>query len=368
MRGQWIGPFQGTNKGIAVIELDDLGDHYEGVAFAYSERPDLPSLFAGVRTPGKENKFDLKLSIDPIDIRRGLIVSWDSIKNNYPGITLAPSLQTSWERQDDDLTLTWQSPVGTNGNAKLARSKAGTPSQRGAFDKVKSWAEFKEFAVTLEPNRFVFRGQEDSIWRLRTYFHRAGRFNLMKFVGQDIGQLHGNLSSITQHHFNLKDELENAAFHSLVQHHGYPTPLLDWTASPFIAAYFAFRKVRDRQEGKFVRIFVLDQREWQRDMPTVGMISPAPLHFSFLSPLAINNIRMVPQQALSTVTNVDDIEHFIAFQEELHKKNYLHVIDLPAADRPQIIHELALMGITAGSMFPGLDGACEQLKEKNFNL
>ena len=149
MRGQWIGPFQGTNKGVAVIELDDLGDHYEGVAFAYSERPDLPSLFAGVRTPGKENKFDLKLLLDPIDTSRGLIVSWDSVKNNYPGIALAPSLQTSWERHDDDLTLTWQSPVGTDGNARLTRSRAGTSSERVAFDKVKSWAEFKEFAITL---------------------------------------------------------------------------------------------------------------------------------------------------------------------------------------------------------------------------
>jgi hypothetical protein len=28
--------------------------------------------------------------------------------------------------------------------------------------------------------------------------------------------------------------------------------------------------------------------------------------------------------------------------------------------------ELALMGITAGSLFPGLDGACEELRERLF--
>jgi hypothetical protein len=43
------------------------------------------------------------------------------------------------------------------------------------------------------------------------------------------------------------------------------------------------------------------------------------------------------------------------------KKEFLRVIDLPISERPQIMHELSLVGI------PGLDGACEQLKEKNFN-
>jgi len=30
------------------------------------------------------------------------------------------------------------------------------------------------------------------------------------------------------------------------------------------------------------------------------------------------------------------------------------------------MRDLAFMGITAGSMFPGIDGVCEELREKNF--
>jgi len=30
--------------------------------------------------------------------------------------------------------------------------------------------------------------------------------------------------------------------------------------------------------------------------------------------------------------------------------------------------ELHYMDISAGALFPGLDGACEELKEKNFRL
>jgi hypothetical protein len=365
MHGQWMGGFKGAGEGAAIVELDDVGGRYEGVAFAYPREANLPSLFATVSTPGKEDKFDLRLKTEAIEFPRGMIVPWDSIKERYPGVTVEPFLDTSWERQDDKLSIRWKTPSGAPGEANLFRNDATAKSARVPLPNVRSWTAFKEFALTLEPNRFVFRGQEDSAWRLRTHFHRSGRFNLVKFINQDIAQLHANLSSLTAHQFDLRNDLENAAFYSLVQHHGYPTPLLDWTHSPFIAAYFAFRK-RTRA-GEFARIFVFDQREWQSDLPRFQIISPALPHFSFLNPIAINNPRMVPQQALSTVTNVDDIEHFIEYQERLFKKCYLHVIDLAVTERPQIMHELSLMGITAGSMFPGLDGACEQLREKNFN-
>jgi hypothetical protein len=75
---------------------------------------------------------------------------------------------------------------------------------------------------------------------------------------------------------------------------------------------------------------------------------------------------MVSQQAISTVTNLDDVENFIQYWEQRNARQYLKIIDLPTMDRPQVMQELALMGITAGSMFPGLDGACEQLKERFF--
>jgi hypothetical protein len=31
------------------------------------------------------------------------------------------------------------------------------------------------------------------------------------------------------------------------------------------------------------------------------------------------------------------------------------------------MRELALMGITAGALFPGLDGSCEELRERLFS-
>jgi FRG domain len=164
--------------------------------------------------------------------------------------------------------------------------------------------------------------------------------------------------------------LDNAAFLNLVQHHGYPTPLLDWTISPFIGAYFAFRNLR---RGRFapdqkVRIFILDGRQWVNDWEASVVMAPAFRHLTLLEPLAINNPRATPQQSVSSVTNVDDIETYIRNGETIRGTNYLRAIDLAVDDRRIVMQELALMGVNAGSLLPGLDGACEQLRERFFDL
>jgi hypothetical protein len=85
-------------------------------------------------------------------------------------------------------------------------------------------------------------------------------------------------------------------------------------------------------------------------------------------PLATNNPRAVPQQSISAITNLDDIEDFCSLMEQMKGKTFLSAIDLPASERPTVMHELALMGITAGSLFPGIEGACRQLRERFFDL
>lgn len=368
MSGQWIGNFTGTNKGRALVELDDRGDHLEGRAYAFSDDPQLPSLVAWVRTPNKNDKFDLDLIVQPII--NGRMEDWDQIKGNFPNVTLSPHLKTSWELSGDDLKLAWTTPIGTNGNAQLLRLPASDPSSRTPIADVKSWPQFREFVASLEPRRFVFRGQQSSNWKLVTAFHRHGRYDLMRFVQDDIPQLHGHLTGLTAHRFYIENDVENAAFHSLAQHHGYPTPLLDWTHSPYIAAFFAFRGIRkaDQSAERFVRVFVFDLQEWQNDHTRVQMLTLTPPHLTFLKALALNNPRMIPQQALSSITNLNDIEHFINWEERQRSKPYLRVIDLPTTERSQVMQELAMMGITAGSLFPGLDGACEQMKEQHFDL
>jgi hypothetical protein len=116
-----------------------------------------------------------------------------------------------------------------------------------------------------------------------------------------------------------------------------------------------------------VRVFILDER-WRQEVKQILIASRPYPNFSVAEFIAIDNERMIPQQSVSAVTNVDDIESYVG--EMAHKtgkgKSYLSAIDLPLSQRPSVIDDLTHMGITAGSLFPGLDGTCEELKERHF--
>ena len=91
-------------------------------------------------------------------------------------------------------------------------------------------------------------------------------------------------------------------------------------------------------------------------------------HITILETLTTNNPRALPQQSISSFTNFDDLEAFVGENERHDGKSYLSAVDLPVGERRTVMQDLALMGITAGSLFPGLDGACLQLKERFFDL
>jgi hypothetical protein len=82
--------------------------------------------------------------------------------------------------------------------------------------------------------------------------------------------------------------------------------------------------------------------------------------------ISIGNPRAVPQQAVTTVTNLHDIEAYILEREADTGVRFLSAIDIPAKEREVAMRDLRFMGITAGSMFPSIEGVCEEFRERNF--
>jgi hypothetical protein len=266
------------------------------------------------------------------------------------------------------VSVSWKTDIGTASSAELPKSRASEPTEYEPRPDITNWTKFKAFVTSLEPRRYIFRGQRELL-RLRTGFHRTGRADLVRFLNNDIQELHRHLSKWTTHIFNLGIAEQNGAFFNLAQHHGYPTPLLDWTYSPFVGAFFAYRRVKNSEaeranDDQKVRIFTFDQKLW-RSMWTQSVKLTGGPHFSIMEFIAIDNARLIPQQSISSITNIDDIESYIRSKESADRQ-YLQIVDLPLKERPHVMQELGMMGITAGSLFPGFDGACEELRERNF--
>ena len=157
------------------------------------------------------------------------------------------------------------------------------------------------------------------------------------------------------------------AFLNLAQHHGFPTPLLDWYYSPYVAAYFAYSRVdlSSKLTGS-VRIFILDKSILAETTPQFQHLTYVFPHLSILEALSIENDRAVPQQGLLTLTNVQDIEWFLHVMERRVGKQILTVVDLPKSETPEIIADLRLMGITRSSLFPGIESICLDTKGRLF--
>jgi FRG domain len=321
---------QEQSSGEVIVEFDEVEGRLVGNVTVYPGDVTLPTSFVWATMDRNLQAWDQRLPVFYIDWSSSEPVVWQQIARMYPGVAAWPEYaDTKWRLSNDTLYVSWVTDKGSFGLAVLTQGSPNAPSVRVPL-KVANWLEFKEYATTLEPHRYVFRGHSDNKWRLRTYFHRTGRADLRRFVSIDIPSLHRLLSEMTSHFFNLSNPIENGAFYGLAQHHGYPTPLLDWTESPFVAAYFAYRTLskEKRTSDHKVRIVMLDSKSW-RTLPQLSQITPARRHLSMFTPLGINNSRLVPQQALLTISNVDDIEGYIAEIEAQRNITVLNVIDLP---------------------------------------
>jgi hypothetical protein len=369
MQGQWVGQYNSQNPGHITVNVDAVPGCFQVVAYLHPQGDAVPSTVARFRTTDRSAVHQVRThNFHPLHPKTGEVVAWEAIKNLYAAdVRMSEWVDVFCDCDGDKLNVRWGTNIGLIGQCELERSKASQKSELSA--EPMSWQDFKAYIEKIRGRKLIFRGQSEP-WRLRTSFHRHGRADLERYVSEDLPQLHKHLTARTRHVFNLMDRLQLGAFLGLAQHHGYPTPLLDWTASPYVAAFFAYRGVDrpPRPDGDRVRIFSFDQETWM-DLNPLPQFHPfvlPRLGISLVDFLAIENERMIPQQGVSLQSNVDDIETYIRPIENEFNVTILEAFDLPLADREGVMQELRYMGITAASMFPGLDGMCEELKERNF--
>lgn len=239
-----------------------------------------------------------------------------------------------------------------------------------AVHKCNSWSDFKTWADNSRSNFLCasFRGHGSHAFPLRTTLSRVGRNRVDRYCSSELVTFKMLLEASLNMRFDLTNRDDYATVLGLAQHHGLPTPLLDWTSSPYVAAFFAFSDAiemsKARSDATHVRVFGLTEDFIRITSPSVVMVSALKPYVCSLSISARLNPRLLAQQGRFLVTNTTNVEEFIRFQEAKNEKTYLHAADIPIESAPEALEDLAFMGLTAATMFPGLDGVGRMIRHQ----
>jgi hypothetical protein len=212
----------------------------------------------------------------------------------------------------------------------------------------------------------IYRGHGCNKFQLQTTLHRAGRSRLERYCFETMPQFQNHVDAVEGLRLNPGDQNDFSVLLGLAQHHGLPTPLLDWTASPYIAAFFAFSDAHEwktlRPESTHVRIYALTRTFVDATSPPVVTLPKAQPYVVSLSVSPRSNPRLYAQQGRFLVTNVANVEDYLCKWEKNNGLKTLVAADVPIGCAPEALEDLAFMGLTASTMFPGLDGVCRMMR------
>lgn len=358
--GLWFGHIKGTNNGSIMLSID--ADRLsEGFVCFYDNNPRISSTRAvmSLQRNGQHLKGHSS-NIFPFFNTPEQDKSADFIPPTE--IHFSAQLKEDWSLEGE-----WFTDVDTKGSLTLQYNEY---NQASPPDHTFNWNQFKDFIHqnAIDNPGAIYRGQSNSEWPLRTTFHRSCRRNLFRYQNEDLAILNKHLAPLLGRKFELENGMDLSELVLLAQHHGYPTPFLDWTSSPYVAAFFGYSLLDKYQvnEGK-VRVFIFYGDRWRLSGLSGGreLTDPRP-SFNLLDIVTSVNTRVLPQQGLVTFTNLMSIEHFLKFYETQKGVKYLEIIDIDARDRNNVIGDLNLMGINAASLYQGLDATCKTLSERFF--
>jgi hypothetical protein len=253
------------------------------------------------------------------------------------------------------------------------------------------WVMTKEGAEDETP-RWIFRGQARASWPLQSSLDRMvsidandAKYGLLREFKAKAHQYGGGYQS------SEGDEQWLAS----MQHHGAPTPLLDFTFSPYVAAYFALREPAPKRG--YAMIYAIELGAVEREAVRVYSALPTAqkdalglpkrsfelIEFAlrdswfdasmrsergYVVPVQpkIEPLRMSHQQGSFLLNGAPDLQFGESLQKMLgaSAKHNLRRIAIDRACRQDVLRHLYRMNIHELSLFPGLDGLAQFAKHK----
>lgn len=236
------------------------------------------------------------------------------------------------------------------------------------------WSEFyDEIRLFREHRDYVWRGQRRGYpeWKLQSKVDRRLVFSdereRKKILKQHLDQFQ---KAIRGRRGTNPPKLNEDELWALGQHYGLVTPFLDWTESPFVAAYFAFVKTVDgKKKNAGKRLVYGLNRDIVRWHLQTTHISPKNRlskkeQFVEFPPIETHeNVRFLAQACVSTKSlNGRDIKQSVqrCYHEKNHRNRIILVeISISDSEREECLRDLSMMNINHASLFPDIEGAAK---------
>lgn len=257
--------------------------------------------------------------------------------------------------------------------------------------RVASWEEFQQYAARFEdPTRkpwdeVWFRGQSDAKWPLKTTIERRSKktWAVADYLNR-IAEIQPAIETFTGTQFSLpnRPELEQicrqydlfeqslrgcATYLAHLRHGAFPSPLLDWTLSPYVAAYFAFHNAT--HDGD---VAIYAYREWAANLKVGGSDDPRIVSFG---PIIKTHRRHFRQQSRYTsCVQFDGREwvfkpHDAVFgQKDRFGQDLLWKVRIPATERLKVLRFCDKVNLNGFTLFDSEEGLLELQAMRVFDL
>ncbi|MBX3324601.1 MAG: FRG domain-containing protein [Nitrospira sp.] len=228
--------------------------------------------------------------------------------------------------------------------------------------------------------RRIYRGQRDPTWPLSSVFERS----VFHLKGNDPStdvdkalETKGGLWKTREGYWDrfyeyahglpgLPNAMSPEDWWILGRHHGLVTPLLDWSESPYIAAFFALTDYMEFMNPGFKLGMPTGGIKWGEgsiaiwELVEAGGMGSRNEEFQIIRPateFSVHSLRVRAQKSVFTKLIHDvhlDLESYLGSRDLIA---CLERYDIPGVEAAKALRDLELMNITFSDLFPDLGGA-----------